>query len=74
LGTELSEAELDRLYDDASALVGEEWKYEDKDAGGLWMVASGLPAGVRLVCDGIREDVVDRVRVARMDLALRLDE
>ena len=39
-----------------------------QDAGGLWMVASGLPAGVRLVCEGVRADVVERVRVARVDL------
>ncbi len=65
LGTELTEAELDRLYDVACEFAGDEWKYVGQDAGGLWMVASGLPAGVRLVCEGVRADVVERVRVVR---------
>ena len=65
LGTELTELELDRLYDDARGFAGEEWKYVGQDAGGLWMVASGLPVGVRLLCSEVRVEVVDRVRVAR---------
>ena len=65
LGTELTQAELDRLYDAACEFKGQEWKYSGTDAGGLWMVASGLPADVRLAFDGIRADVVERVKVAR---------
>jgi hypothetical protein len=30
------------------------------------MVASGLPDGVRLLCKGVRADMVERVRVARL--------
>ena len=52
LGTELTDVELDRLYDDACGFSGEEWNYVGQDAGGFWMVASGLPAGVRLVLGG----------------------
>jgi hypothetical protein len=60
-GTEWSEAELDRLYDAACRFSGEKWRYVGQDAGGLWMVTSGLPVGVRLVCCGVRSDVVQRV-------------
>ena len=68
LGTEMTEEELDRLYDAAFEFTGEEWEYVGQDAGGLWMAASGVPAGVRLLCEGVRADVVERVRVARPDL------
>ena len=67
LGTEFSQAELDRLYDAACEFAGDEWKYVGTDAGGFWMGASGLPARVQLVCVGVREDVVGRVRTARGD-------
>ena len=68
LATELTIVELDQLYDDACEFVGEEWEYQGTDAGALWMVASGLPTGVRLVCDGVPSDVLERVSVASPDL------
>ena len=66
LETELTDAETETIcMRTARGFVGDEWLYEGADPGGLWMVASGLPAGVRVVCDGVRGDVVERVRVAR---------
>lgn len=55
LGTELTESELDDLYETACGFLGDVWEYHGSDAAGLWMVASSLPAGVRLEVDGVRE-------------------
>ena len=65
LGTELTDAELNDLYGSACGFVGDVWEYQGADAGGFWMVASGLPSAVRLVANGVRADVVERVQVAR---------
>jgi hypothetical protein len=72
LGTEMTESELNDLYDTACGFDGDVWEYQGRDAGGLWMVASGLPDGGQLVCDGVRADVVERVWVARDGLLIDL--
>ncbi len=68
LGTELSATDLDDFYETAQGFLGYVWNYRGTDAGGLWMVACGLPAGVRLAAKNVRTDVIARVRITREDL------